>query len=82
MPLLRSRGVFFLLFGIGTACAAPPSLPPPEVEYAGCKAVLMPGPVCVLDAKQPLRLWVGAPPGSRIEIQVNGRRIEAASFRK
>lgn len=76
MPLLRSCGVFFLLFGIGAACDSPPSLPPPEVEYTGCKAVLEPGPVCVLPSNREIRLWVGAPPDTQIEIQVDGRRLD------
>jgi cellulose synthase operon protein C len=49
-----------------------------EVEYAGCEAVLVPGPVCVLRSSRELRLWVGAPPEAGIEIQAGGRRIDAA----
>jgi cellulose synthase operon protein C len=49
-----------------------------EVEYAGCEAVLTPGPVCVLRSSRELRLWVGAPPEAGIEIQAGGRRIDAA----
>jgi tetratricopeptide (TPR) repeat protein len=49
-----------------------------EVEYAGCEAVLAPGPVCVLRSSRELRLWVGAPPEARIEIQAEGERIDAA----
>jgi tetratricopeptide (TPR) repeat protein len=46
------------------------------VEYAGCKAVLEPGPVCVLASKRELRLWIGTVPDAQIEIQVDGRRID------
>jgi tetratricopeptide (TPR) repeat protein len=48
------------------------------VEYAGCEAVLVPGPVCVLRSSRELRLWVRAPPEAGIEIQASGRRIAAA----
>jgi tetratricopeptide (TPR) repeat protein len=48
------------------------------VEYAGCKAVLVPGPVCVLDPSRKLQIWVGAPDAG-IEIQVDGRRIDTAA---
>ncbi len=77
-PLGPFHGALFLLLGIGTACAPPPSAAPPEVEYAGCEAVLVPGPVCVLGDKRELGLWVGAPPGARIELQVDGRGLDAA----
>jgi cellulose synthase operon protein C len=70
------QGALVLFLGIATACASPPSLPPPEVEYAGCQAVLVPGPVCVLGPQRELRLWVGAP-GSQIGLQVDGRRLDA-----
>ena len=78
VPLLRSRGVFFLLLGIGAGCASPPALLPPEVEYAGCSKVLVSGPVCVVPLKRDLRLWVGAPPTARIEIEVDGTRLEVS----
>ena len=48
------------------------------MEYAGCAAVLVPGPVCVLGPERELRLWVGAPPDARIEIQADGRRLDAS----
>jgi tetratricopeptide (TPR) repeat protein len=57
----------------------PRPAPSLEVEYAGCKAVLVPGPVCVLDSNRKLRLWVGAPPDADIEIQIDGSRIEATA---
>lgn len=74
------------LAGLFVACgprglssrSAPPS-PALAAEYAGCEAVLVPGPVCVLPESRKLRLWVGAPPEARIEIQAGGRRIDDAA---
>jgi tetratricopeptide (TPR) repeat protein len=68
----------FLLCGLGVACAGPRPTIPLEVEYAGCRAVLVPGSVCVPAASRELRLWVAAPPESRIEIRAGGQEIEAA----
>lgn len=53
-------------------------MPPLEVEYAGCKAARVPGPVCALAADRELRLWVRTPPEVPIRIQADGERIEAA----
>jgi len=69
-----------LLAGWLTACAPDP--PPLTVEYAGCRSVL-PGPVCVLAAtadgpSRPLHLWVHTPPGTDIEITVDGRPLALA----
>jgi cellulose synthase operon protein C len=47
-----------------------------QVEYAGCDAVLLRGPVCQLSPERELRLWTAAPPEARIEIRADGRRIE------
>lgn len=43
----------------------------PEVEYSGCWAVSLPGPVCALwPVPEPeLRLWVKADPGMKVEIR-------------
>lgn len=49
---------------------------PLEVEYAGCRAVLLPGPVCRLFPHRELRLWAAAPPEAQIEIRAGGRQIE------
>ncbi|RPH54737.1 hypothetical protein EHM82_06440, partial [bacterium] len=46
-------GVLLLLAG-----ASPPSTMPLEVLYAGCEAVLLPGPACMLQSSRELRLWV------------------------
>jgi len=79
------RAFQLALAGLLVSCRAPgPSLrsaspsPPSDVEYAGCEAVLVPGPVCVLWPSRELRLWVGAPLDARVEIQAGGRRIAAA----
>lgn len=47
------------------------------MEYAGCKALLLPGPVCVLPASRQLELWVAASPEAQIQIRLGGKRIEA-----
>jgi cellulose synthase operon protein C len=83
--MARFRGVLLLFLAILAVSAPRPpapaplrSLPPLEVEYAACKAVLVPGPFCVLDASRKLRVWVRAPPDAGIDILVDGRRIDAA----
>jgi tetratricopeptide (TPR) repeat protein len=48
------------------------------VEYGGCEAVLLPGPVCILPATRQLELWVAAPPEVQIQIRAEGKRIQAA----
>jgi tetratricopeptide (TPR) repeat protein len=48
------------------------------VEYAGCQAVLVHGPVCTLDPNRRLTLWVGSVPDAQIEIEAGGRRLAAA----
>lgn len=68
----------FLLFGISTACASPPSEIPLKVEYAGCRAVLSPGTICVLPPSRSLSLWVGAPPQAQIEIRADASRMDTA----
>jgi tetratricopeptide (TPR) repeat protein len=73
-------GVLLATFGPAlpgpSSGTAPPS-PALEVEYAGCQAVLVPGPVCVLGEKRELRLWVGAPLDAQIELQVDGSPADA-----
>lgn len=83
MAPLRSlppHGVLLLVLAFGAACNSPrPAIPfEVEVEYGGCKAVLVPGPVCILSSNRELWLWVGAPTEARIDIQTGGRRIAAA----
>lgn len=60
------------------AGASPPSTLPLEVEYAGCEAVVLPGPVCELKPSRELRLWLKTPPEAQIEIRAAGKRIDAA----
>jgi len=69
------------LAGLLVSCSTPgPSAPAPPlaVEYAGCEAVLVPGPLCVLHESRELKLWVGAPPEAGVQIRAGGRRIDAA----
>jgi len=68
----------FLLFGLSVACAGPRPTLPMEVEYGGCRAVWVPGSVCVLAESRELRLWVEAPRESRVEIRAGGKEIAAA----
>lgn len=80
--MARFPGALLLSLAIGTACAPPPpaptpSPPPLKVEYAGCKAVLVPGPFCVLDADRRLWVWVGAPADAALKVLVDGRRLDA-----
>jgi len=76
VPRLCSRCALFASLLLGAACASPPPVPPPEVEYDGCGAVLAPGPVCVLKPSRELRLWVRAPPDADLDVQVDGKRID------
>ena len=77
MPRLgvHAASLPWLLFGL--ACASPPAPSPPTVEYAGCRVVLEPGSVCILRSKRELRLWVASPRDDRIELRVDGKRIDA-----
>jgi tetratricopeptide (TPR) repeat protein len=57
------------------ACGPVP--PAPEVEYSGCQAVFFPGPLCSLWPKEPrLKLWVKVDPGTQVEIQADGKRLD------
>jgi hypothetical protein len=68
-----------LVSAVLAACVdpLPRSTIPPEVEYDGCQAVLVPGPVCSLYPKRKLFLWVRDRPEARIEIHAGGRRLDA-----
>jgi cellulose synthase operon protein C len=74
--MARFCGVLFLFLAITAACA-PREPIPLKVEYAGCKAVLVPGPVCVLNPDRKLQLWVGVPSGEQVEIRAGGKRLHA-----
>lgn len=78
MTLFRSLlGVLLLLLlGISAGSAYPPRTQL-EVDYHGCRAVLLPGLECVLGSKRKLLLWVRASPDSQIEIRADEERIEA-----
>lgn len=81
--MARVPGALLLLLAMVAACAPPPPAPAPspvplEVEYAGCQAVLVPGLLCRLSPDRKLKVWVGASPDDEIEIQVDGRRMDAA----
>lgn len=71
--MMKSLPLAFL--GTVLACASPTI--PAQVEYAGCVAVLLPGPVCHLGPDRNLKLWIGAPPDARIEIRAGETRIDA-----
>src|SRR4029077_5967110 len=40
-----------------------------QVDYSGCRQVLLPGPACVLNDDRTLTLWVDLPPEIEIEIE-------------
>ncbi len=76
----RLQGALLVLVLSVAWVPSPPAAPlEVEVEYRGCQAVLVPGPVCVPGPKRKLRLWVGAPPEGQIEIWAGGVRIDAGS---
>jgi cellulose synthase operon protein C len=54
-----------------------PRVPTPEVEYSGCWAVYLPGPVCAFDpaSRSRLTLWVKTRPGTDVEIRAGGQRL-------
>jgi tetratricopeptide (TPR) repeat protein len=72
----RTLWSLFLLGGISLACTSREI--PLEVAYAGCNAVLSPGPVCVLQRNRSLSLWVEAPREAKIDIRSEGRLLEAS----
>jgi len=75
----RLQGALLVLVLSVAWVPSPPAAPMEvEVEYRGCQAVLVPGPVCVPGPKRKLRLWVGAPPEGQIEIRAGGELIDAA----
>lgn len=74
--MARRCSVLFL-FATLLGCSSPKPIPL-EVEYAGCGAVLLSGPLCVLDEERKLWLWAAAPGDAGLEIRVDGERIEAS----
>lgn len=73
------RTLLLSLVLLCVACNSPPPAIRAPVEYAGCEAVLLPGPVCRIDPDLGLRLWIGVPPDARIEIRAGGETIAAAA---
>ncbi|MBW8875768.1 MAG: CHAT domain-containing protein [Acidobacteria bacterium] len=76
------HGFLLGLAGILLACGArsratAPAPPAPEVEYSGCWAVYVPGPVCPLRPDRKLRLWVKAVPDFKVEIRFGSRIVDA-----
>jgi len=74
--LLPVQGL--LLCAVSADSASPLRAIPLEVEYAGCQAVLVPGPVCELKPNRGLTLWVGSVPDAEIEIRAAGKRLDVA----
>lgn len=69
MTLFRSLfGILLVLLLWIDADYAYPSRIPLEVDYSGCKSLLLPGPVCVLEKERTLSLWIRAPAEASIEI--------------
>jgi tetratricopeptide (TPR) repeat protein len=56
---------------------SPSRVPPaPVVEYSGCWAVYLPGPVCPLRPDRRLSLWVKGVPGTKVEIRFGDRLVK------
>lgn len=70
------RGLLTAVAGIWlVACSPapePPAKPRLEVEYAGCGALIDPGPACVLEDDRILRLWIRTAPDVEIGISADG----------
>jgi hypothetical protein len=75
----KNRAPLLVLAGLLLSCGGPSS-PAPEVEYSGCWAAYLPGPVCAL-WPQPYRrinLWVkNPPPEQKVEIRAGGQLLNA-----
>jgi len=74
--MTRRHGLLWGLAGLLLACGsrsepATPAAPPPapEVEYDGCWAVYLPGPVCALKPDLHFSLWVKNDSGLTAKIQ-------------
>jgi tetratricopeptide (TPR) repeat protein len=57
------------LLSCGPGPRSIPRLPAPEVEYDGCWAVYLPGPVCALKPDRKLSLWVKNDSDLKVEIR-------------
>lgn len=60
------------------ASRAGPASPALEVEFSGCSAFYLSGPVCAVWPDPQVKLWVRAAPGSQVEILADGRKITAS----
>lgn len=70
-------GKALLLALAGLCLSCPPwTDPPPEIEYARCSDVYLPGPVCVLYPDHKISVWVKAEPGA-VEIRAGGQPPKA-----
>ncbi|HEY0511313.1 MAG TPA: CHAT domain-containing protein [Thermoanaerobaculia bacterium] len=72
--MTRRLGCLLGLAGVLLACGsrskpAVPLPPAPEVEYDGCWAVYLPGPVCALKSDRKLSLWVKDESDLKVEIR-------------
>lgn len=81
---MNRRPVFFLGLAallLACGCRSKPSTAvpsAPEVEYSGCWAVYLPGPVCPLRTDRKLSLWVKNASDLRMEIRVRDRIVKAS----
>jgi cellulose synthase operon protein C len=81
---MNRRPVFFLglaalLLACGCRSKKSTAVPPaPEVEYSGCWAVYLPGPVCPLRTDRKLSLWVKNASDLQMEIRVRDRIVKAS----
>jgi tetratricopeptide (TPR) repeat protein len=66
------------LAGLLLCCDSAPPLPAPEVEYSGCWAVYLPGPVCTLHPTRELKFWVKIDPGTKVEVRAGGQHLKTA----
>lgn len=82
--LFLSSLLFLGLVGLLLACdsrsrsTAASTPPAPEVEYEGCWAVYLPGPVCALKPGGKFSLWVKSDPDRKVEIRAGDRPEKVA----
>lgn len=76
-----AHGALLVAIGSSLACGhgQEPTLEGPEleVEYGGCWEVLEPGAACILGSRRELRLWIGGVAQTRVELRIDGRRVDA-----
>ncbi len=84
------RGPLITLATLSGGCSPATEPAPPvdsalRVEYAGCAAVIDPGPVCVLGESRTVKLWVRPPPDARtergrLEFTADGRQLASSGI--